>query len=274
MAPVTFHLLSLRSSSEADSFVSSLKALPQAQRPLWLGHFHHWFHEPHYSTGALLGEDSHVTKWDYLLVGDVPSEVDSYIAKRWSIKGDSPDDMPSLNARDSVVLPEAILPDGWSADDYSGLDASVPPTDISLTIDEIARPLGSERSSNGIPLRDFVRSFGTTHTGPVVMFNILSYLPNKRSVYFDGYIAGFGEKMGPMFGGAPIQVGWGVTEWSSQAEETEEDGGWEDVAMVWYPSVWHFAKMIDDPVYADLDRRFKPISLRDNPLACCTEIEL
>jgi hypothetical protein len=73
-----------------------------------------------------------------------------------------------------------------------------------------------------------------------------------------------------------------VTDWSSRAAEGVEvadpkaggSGVWEDVALVWYPSLWHFAKLLDDPDYAVADRTFKQGVLRDNPILCCTEVVL
>lgn len=74
----------------------------------------------------------------------------------------------------------------------------------------------------------------------------------------------------------------GVTDWSSRASEGAKvadpqaggSGVWEDVALVWYPSLWHFAKLLDDPDYADADRKFKVGAVRDNPILCCRAVEL
>lgn len=276
MATVTFHLVSL-GSADSDSFVSSLRALPESQRPLWLGQVHHWLHEPQISAAALLGTGSHIKKWEYILVSenDLPAEVESQLSARWSITADSPEDMPSLLTKQSRSAQAApSLPGGWSPEDHSGLDASVAPQGLHFSLDLRSRTLGAAQSTDGKTVRDFVREFGTAHPGPVIMFNLLSYLPEGRPIYLGGYIGGFMKEIGPMYGGEALQFASGATAWSSQADEQSQDGVWEDAALVWYPSLWHFAKMVDDPVYIDLDRKFKPVSLRDNPLACCTEIEL
>ena len=76
-------------------------------------------------------------------------------------------------------------------------------------------------------------------------------------------------------------LGTGVQEWSSRKDEGSavadpEKGGsgvWEDVGLVWYPSIWHFAGMLADEEYAEADRKWKRGVLADNPILCCEEIE-
>ena len=106
------------------------------------------------------------------------------------------------------------------------------------------------------------------------MFNLLSYQPDQRENYFK-YVAAFNESVGSKYGGEALFLGLGVEDWSCRAEETGEDeGNWEDTALIHYPSIWHFAKMLDDDAYIDADRRYKKGVLRDNPILCCTEVKL
>ncbi|KAI8624915.1 hypothetical protein F5Y19DRAFT_490123 [Xylariaceae sp. FL1651] len=275
MTSLTCHLLSIRSSVTRESFIATLKALPASQRPLWLGETHHWIHEPHLSTGALLGVGPNLTKWEYLMVGskELPSAVESQVGRKWSITAHSPDGTPTLRSKTDMLLsrPQPKLPQGWTPDDHSGIVTSAAHSGVAMSLDETSRPMGAERSTQGITLTKFTLDW--RHTGPVVMFNLLSFLPNQRSVYFEGYGAGFTQILEPLFGGSPIQFGLEVTEWSSRAQEVDQEGSWEDFALIWYPSLWHFSKMISSLEYATLDRQFKP-SVRDNPLICCTEIDL
>jgi len=44
--------------------------------------------------------------------------------------------------------------------------------------------------------------------------------------------------------------------------------------LVWYPSIWHFGKLLDDLDYAEADRKFKVGVVLDNPILCCTEVVL
>lgn len=278
MALITFHLLAIKPSMDSEPFTSKLRSLTGLKRPFWVGQVHHWLHEPHLSANALLGTEQHIINWNYLLIGkqDIPDELKTHLLKHWSITANVPDGMASPQAKiqSLVAQPAPTLPSGWSAEDHAGLDIATAPGDLAFTLEKRSRPLGSARSGDGKTLREFVREFGISHPGPVIVFNLLSYLPDKRPIYIDGYIGGFGKTIGPMYGGDAIQFGFGATEWTSQFDEPTQEDGWEDAALVWYPSIWHFAKMIDDAEYAELDRKFKPTSLRDNPLLCCTEIEL
>lgn len=106
------------------------------------------------------------------------------------------------------------------------------------------------------------------------MFNLLSYLPEQRPRYLQ-YVAAFQESVGIKYGGEPVVLGFGVHDWSSRKEEEgKEEGRWEDTALIYYPSLWHFGKMSDDEAYVEVDRKFKQGVLRDNPLMCCTEVEI
>ena len=77
-------------------------------------------------------------------------------------------------------------------------------------------------------------------------------------------------------------LGLGVSEWTSKADNAEKSQsaesdsviGWEDIGLIHYPSLWHFGGMLDDPGYMDADRRFKQGVLRDNPIMCCTEVDV
>jgi hypothetical protein len=276
MTLITCHFLSLHSSVSKASFISALRTLPVSQRPLWLGQTHHWIHEPHLSTKALLGEGAHLIKWDYIFLGskELPPTVESQIASRWSITGYSPEGTPSAREKTRMLLGKSHpkLAAGWTSDDHDGLKTSVAPSGVVFSLGATSRPMGAVASDQGITLKEFTLHWGIQNTGPVVMLNLLSFLPGQRSVYFEGYAGGFTEILEPLFGGSPIQFGLETSEWSSRAEEAGQESGWEDFALVWYPSLWHFSSMINSPEYASLDRRFKP-SVRDNPLLCCTAID-
>jgi hypothetical protein len=114
------------------------------------------------------------------------------------------------------------------------------------------------------------------------MFNLLAYQPDGRIRYFE-YIKAFVASIGSKYGGTPLFHGQDVVDWSSRVSEVEAQkdqsstalaGDWVDTALVWYPSIWHFSKMLDDPGYVDVDRRFKQGALKDNPLICCTEVDV
>ena len=280
MASTTFALIELKSGVSDSSFISSVKKLDE--RPLYIGKCQHWIHSPTLSKKALTGAGKTMKKWDYLLVTDssstIPGSLSSSIDNSWSItSGVVSDTQPEAvraaeQARRGAPVPE--LPQGWAPSDHSGLDASDPPPDLEASLALSAHPLGSSKEAKPTGLKEFIAAFGTKHSGPVQMFNLLSYMPGGVERYMK-YIEAFQASIGIKYGGQPCFVGLGDNpDWASKSEEQGQEGGWEHLALVWYPSIWHFGKMLDDPEYADVDRKFKQGALRDNPLLCCVEVDL
>lgn len=290
MAPTTFHLLTVK---DADAFITALGSLPRTNRPLYVGRCHHWIHEPRdLSTAALLG-----TKWEYHIIHHtsspdslaLPPGMEEHVTAKWSIAGETPESiLETYHSTHEARLsaPVTPLPSGWSAEDHSGLDASIPPPDLEASLALKSYPLGSNRDTDKrIVLKDFIRSFGVLHKGPVQMLNLLSCLPGQRPRIY-AYFQAFGESVGKKYDGAAMIPQFGVTDWMTRKEEGEltiaeaknygtEEGekvGWEDAALVWYPSLWHFAKLLDDSAYAEADRKFKQGVLRDNPILMCSEV--
>ncbi|KAK0776860.1 hypothetical protein LTR75_016123 [Friedmanniomyces endolithicus] len=303
MAPVTFHLIVAQQPKDV---LSALQNLPHASRPLYVGEVHHWIHAPStLSTAALLGSTDTVTQWQYLLIHQtsspesftLPPGLNQHVRDKWSITAEISNDLlANYAAAQAKRLSNPIppLPTGWSASNHSALDAAIAPPDLEASLALEAHALGSNKSTDSpVVLIDWLRAFGTRHAGPVQMFNLLSYNPGRRQGFY-GYLAAFAGFAGSKYGGegAILNIGHEVEDWSSreeegvmtvkEAKESEkgygtEDGqlvGWEDVALVWYPSIWHFAKMLDDPEYAEADRKYKVGVMRDGPLCCCTEIEM
>ncbi|KAK4507056.1 hypothetical protein PRZ48_000790 [Zasmidium cellare] len=277
MAPSTFALISLGSHG-VDSLLASLKSPPIKDQLLWVGKCHHWVHQPHLSSAALNGTGPLLQKWDYLIVTKLLNQ-DAFATlaeKTWSVTAEVSDDLiaslpESKKTREATEV--APLPAGWSPSDHSGLDAAVSPPDLEASLAMTSHAMGSPPDSSPIALKDFLRTFGTSHPGPIAMFNLLSYLPEQRPRYFQ-YMAAFQESVGIKYGGQPVVIGLGVLDWSSREQEKGQEGDWEDTAVIWYPSLWHFGKMFDDEGYMEVDRKFKVGVIRDNPLLCCTEVEL
>ncbi|KAJ6026977.1 uncharacterized protein N7446_004419 [Penicillium canescens] len=277
MAPTTFQLICLSRPIEPEVLASKVRDLHPHSQPTWVGKVHHWLLEPRLSAGALIGTGNIMTKWDYLLVGpkDIAEQLGLEIASSWSITANVADDAqkPEVVA-EQLLAREPHLPSGWTAEDPSELEASFSPDDLKLSLTTRSRLLGSQKDMDGVTVKSFTQDFGSSHQGPVVVLNLLSYAPGKRLAYLEGYVAGFGRTVGPKYGSDAICFASGTTSWSSRLEEGSKDSNWEDVALVWYPSIWHFAKMLDDADYARLDREFKTGLLEDNPLLCCTEVKM
>lgn len=278
MAPVTFYLVSLNSEAASDDFISVLKGLSPTERPLWVAACQHWIHEPHFSVEALAGSGDTLKDWNYLIVFEgspgLPADVDPHVSSTWSITAEVQDDMISTLSERKTAMASGTppnLPDGWSASNHDGIDSAATVDGVEISLHTTSRPFkGNDASAQ--PLKTIIRDLGITRPGPVVMLNLLAYLPDQRPQYFK-YMAAFQETIGPKHGGQPLLLGLGVSDWSSREAEND-GGGWEDMALIWYPSVWHFGRLLDDPVYADLDRRYKGGVLKDNPIICCSEIDL
>ncbi|KAF2222778.1 hypothetical protein BDZ85DRAFT_262440 [Elsinoe ampelina] len=279
MAPITFHLVATSGSTEA--FLAESKKHLAQEDLLYIGRAVHWMHEPHLSVKALLGTKSRAIEWQCLVAtqsATLPDGLREHLVTHWSISSDVDDNMLKAVAAmaegaDASAAP-ASFP-GWNANDHTGLDAATPVSDLEVNIDMPTRSLGSDLASDPTPFRDFVRTFGAKHTGPVHIFNLLSYLPGQRDRYMQ-YVAAFQKSVGSTYGGTPELLGFGVVDWSSKAVE-EKDGqqfGWEDTALIKYPSIWHFSKMIDSPEYASADRDYKQGVIRDNALLCVTPLSL
>ena len=106
------------------------------------------------------------------------------------------------------------------------------------------------------------------------MFNLLAYRPDGGRERYFGYMQAFAESVGSRYGGEPIAITLGVTDWTGRGRPQHQGVDWEDAALIYYPSIWHFAKMLDDSEYAEADFKYKQGSLRDGALLCCIEINI
>lgn len=191
--------------------------------------------------------------------------------------------------RKRTATPQPLLPIGWQPSNHQGLDEADPPTDVELALGNSSYPLGARTDEDGraTVLKDFVRDFGSKYCGPVNMLNLLSYFRDQRPRYFE-YRAAFAKSVGSTYGGEAMFFGANISRWSSKNDDLksmasgtstiisdpQEAVGWEDIGLVYYPSIWHFAKMLDDPGYMDADRQFKRGVTFDNPIMCCTAVDL
>lgn len=289
MPPVAFHLLIVPDEAK---LLSHIKTSDQTEQPLYLGRCHHWMHSPKLSTAALTGEGPDMLHWTHLLVSNastanplsLPQALSDYVQTKWTIVAPVEDSwLSTLKSAQPEHVPKSStsLPEGWSPDNYAGLDAAVVPADLEASLNMSSIPLGGNKTSAPQDLKSFMRTWGVSHRGSVDMFNLLAYHSGQQARYFQ-YIAAFQASVGSRYGGDALLLGSPVTDWSSRVQEGFEAanpaaGGsevWENVALVHYPSLWHFGKMLDDPEYAEVDRAYKQGALKDNPLICCTRIEL
>jgi len=248
----TIHLLSL--STPLPIFLISVAALqPQ---PLTVAKVAAWVHPPEIvSVGSLVVGKS----WDVLLVlrgdGDVPEPLKASVKASWSITAKvSLQTIVKYREMNKTMLhpkPENIP----ELHPHAAGGNTTPSKDQS-------EPLAFQVSPE---LDAWFRSFATTNgAGPVSMFNLLSYLDKEK---YMGYIKAFGESLTPHYGGSPKIIGEVVT-------SSGEGKVWDDVAIVQYPSVTHFADLLASEEYAAIDRKHKVGALKDTGILCIVELDL
>lgn len=304
MAPTTFHLLKV---SNTSSFLSTLRKVPHSDRPLYIGQCQHWIHAPsNLSVAALTGSGPELTAWTYLLIHKdasssihaLPPGLAAHIDNHWSITASLPDEMlatytAAQTKRSTTSSNPPSLPTGWSASDPSALAAASSPEDLEISLSTTSFPLGSNTTATQpLTIKDYIlHDLGAKYEGPVSMLNLLSTHPSLRP-QIHAYMSHFSTSLGPKYGAEAQVLGLDVTDWSSRESEGEltiqqamdsekgygtvegEAVGWEDVGLVWYPSIWHFGALLADPAYAEADGEFKQGVLRDGPILCCTEVEV
>jgi len=84
--------------------------------------------------------------------------------------------------------------------------------------------------------------------GPVVMLNLLRFLPDGRASY-DAYLRQLNETFLPRYGGEVLYAGDGSTVLAAEPGQQ-----WDAVLLVRYPSRQAFSQMVADPDYQQVTR--------------------
>lgn len=248
----TIHLLSL--STPLPNFLVSVAALqPQ---PLTVAKVEAWVHPPEFiSVDSLIADKT----WDVLLVlrgaGEIPKSLKATVKASWSITAQVSSSMIE-NFREmnkTMLHPQP--------EDIPKLHPQIAGGNTVPSQDQ-SQPLAFQVSPE---LDAWFRSFTTTNgAGTVSMFNLLSYANKEK--YME-YIEAFGESLTPQYGGTPTILG--------QVVATSGEGNlWDDVAIVQYPSIAHFANMLASEDYAAIDRKHKDGALKDTGILCVVELDL
>jgi uncharacterized protein (DUF1330 family) len=82
--------------------------------------------------------------------------------------------------------------------------------------------------------------------GPVVMLNLLRFLPDGRASY-EAYARHLEETFLPRYGGRVLYAGDGST-----VLVAEEGQSWDVVLLIEYPSRQAFSDMVADPQYQEV----------------------
>ncbi len=92
---------------------------------------------------------------------------------------------------------------------------------------------------------DLKRFLAEDPGGPVVMLNLLRFLPDGGRARYDNYVEHFTRTATP-FGAEVLYVGDGST-----ALVAEPGQDWDAVLLVRYPSRQAFSDMVRDPAYGE-----------------------
>ena len=248
-ALATIHLLAL--STTLSSFLISAATLqPQ---PLTVAKVEAWVHPPEKISveSLIMGKT-----WDVLLVlrggGVIPESLQEMVRTSWSITAKISSGMVE-NYREvnkTMMHPKP------------GDIPELHPRATGQNRQDESQPLAFQVSPE---LDAWLHSFSTTHgAGPVSMFNLLNYADKGK---YMGYIKAFGESLTPQYGGTPKIFGEVVA-------SSGEGKAWDDVAIVQYPSIAHFADMLASEEYAAIDRKHKVGALKDTGILCVVELHL
>lgn len=252
--PVIVHLLSL--TIPISVFLKTPSELSPA--PLFTAKVARWIHAPEsIDTDPLVSEG-----WDLLLIypdtTQLPSLLQGHVRTAWSVTAKvSLDTIEKLAAANTQTLPDKT--------------PEIPPVP---TEDGQQRTSDEDVSLSITPeLEAWSCSFAASSEGskPVLMLSLLAYASKEKYL---GYIKAFNEGSGTKYGGAAKMIGEVVAPRDDYEGKQHEASGWDDIALVQYPSIKHFVEMVKSEGYKEADRKWKVGSLKDTGLLCVVEVGL
>jgi len=290
----TIHLLSLNPQTTSSTFLTKLTiALTNHNlpNPLITARPEHWTVRPTHITSSQTNTALLAHMWDIFLLlpgstssssatlwQDLSSTLQAHLTFTTSLSATAIAAFPAMNAAllhpDPATVPK--LPAAWS-------HGKVPANAITD-----AEAAAEEKETVGaLPLEpalaEWVNDFGARERGgkgAVTMFNLLSYLPDGGKAKYFEYVGAFSVKK---FGGAAAKVygpveSYGLSGPSGSGGgkelgmEGKEDRPWDDLALVHYPSIWHFAEMLASEGYKEVEEKYKKGALRDTCILCVSEL--
>lgn len=263
----TLHLIALDPAQPTaqQSFLSALKVTKIS--PLVLSRVIRWIILPStFSTEHLLARNIH---WDFLLVLNgsdaLPSSLEPHIQHTWTITAG----VPSRLLQDFATKNQKML---------QPEPHTVPKANEAVL--ETQKTTSSAQSLElSSDLKDWIRAFTNSGskqaTGAVSMFNLLSFQPGKKASYLE-YGKAFAASIGSSHGGNAKIVG-GVTHVNGSPREEEKEAGdglgWDEIALAHYPSIVHFAEMLSDPKYQEVNHKYRLPALNDTAILMTSEVD-
>lgn len=257
MPLATVHLLALSQNTTVPSYLTSLAQTPC--KPLVTSHVLRWIITPTtLSKNVLLN-----ISWDLLLI--VPANTplpashlsDNLITAHWSITAGIP---RSITDSFTQRNPSLLHPD----------PSSIPP--LTTSAKKLASsPQGLELTPELLDWKNPAAADPST-ASPVSMLNLLAFhpTPEARESYMR-YGKAFAESIGSKRGGNAKVVGKVVGAQGASASEDEE--GWDEVALAQYPSFGHFVEMLGSEDYQAVNQRHRVPALRDTCILCTSEVD-
>ncbi|KAE9363854.1 hypothetical protein N431DRAFT_564426 [Stipitochalara longipes BDJ] len=255
MAPHTFHLLSVSPTAE-ESVIKTLWS--HTPKPVTIGKAHYFLSSSHLSSTLANRPSTHTSPFNLVAIlpgtsTPLPSSVSTHITSIWSLTADIDEqwtinyaakNSSLLHANKSSIVPFPLEPEIPKKEDEEEVEFPLTPT-----------------------LRTFLSTFSHQYSGPVTMFNFLSFHEGMFPQY-QKYMADFMEILGPKYGCEPRLVG-------PLVKIDGEEGGekWDMVGWIHYPGAASFGRMLEDEKYKVLDRKYKKGVVRDNPILLIVELE-
>ncbi|KAG8158673.1 hypothetical protein KVR01_011795 [Diaporthe batatas] len=276
----TLHLIALDPTQPRaqQSFLSALKATTIS--PLVLSRVIRWIILPStLSTEHLLARNA---RWDFLLIlegpaAPLPPSLQPHIRLTWSITAGVPSRLTQDFAARNRKMLQAVPPGGTKAANDAALGTTEETTTTPTTPPSSSSPPPSAQSlelSSG--LRDWIRGFvaggGEEARGAVSMLNLLSFRPGRKGSYLE-YGRAFASSVGASHGGdAKIVGGVTHTNGSPRGQNARDGEGWDEIALAHYPSTLHFAAMLSDPRYQEVNHKYRLPALRDTAILMTSEV--
>ncbi|KAE9362782.1 hypothetical protein N431DRAFT_475621 [Stipitochalara longipes BDJ] len=248
MAIIKVFLVSLTTSTTSSTFLEALKS--SSLKPLITARVIQWIIHPTQASYLL------TQNWDFMLIltppSTLPDILTSLIAHTFSITIQEPDDFLTMLKAENTSW---LYPKPEDVPKLTHLDAPLIAT-------------GQQRVELTPSLLAFANS-KLCPEGPISMLNLVSFQPfescrKSYAEYVDALKAGIGTRHG-----ACLKV-WG----DAGVEEKGVVGEWEEVVLAGYSSLKHFADMLADEDYQDVNLRLRLPALRDTCILMTSEVKL
>lgn len=123
-----------------------------------------------------------------------------------------------------------------------------PSAGLTGSLDNPKMPDSSQNLELSPDMLEFMEQLLKEHTGPVTMLNLLKFKPNGKQSYYE-YGQHFIKVAGKRGGDAKI-VG-------NVIAADGEKGGWQEISIVHYASIKHFADMLAGDDYQAINEKYR-----------------